>query len=111
MEHLFYAHHRLPVKYYQHWYKDSTATSHVERVSKGDWRVKYLGSEPESSQSISYEYSTPGGGGSGNDEGLLQKIGPDYYLSLGTSRNPGFPGSKYITMALMRRRFFYERIF
>jgi hypothetical protein len=50
-------------------------------------------------------------GGSGNDEDLLQKIGPDYYLSLGTSRNPGIPGSKYITMALMRRRFFYERIF
>lgn len=82
---------RLTVKYYQHWYEDSTDTSHIEQVSKGDWRVKYLGDEPESIKSISYEYTTFSGSGSGNGDSL-QKIGQDYYLRLGSSGNIGIPG-------------------
>jgi len=81
---------RLTVKYFQHWYKDDTDTSHVEQNSKGTWQVKYLGSKPDSCKSIRYEYITFSGSGSG--DGHLQKVGEDYYLRLGTVFNTGIPG-------------------
>lgn len=84
---------RLNVEYYQHWYKDDQDRIGVDQYSNGQWQVEYLGAKSESIHNIYYEYKTPSGGCSGNEDGdqLFKKIGPKYFLRLGNMVRSGIP--------------------
>ena len=84
---------RYTVKYFQYWYKDNTGKIGIDQYSKGQWLVKYLGSDPESIHDLKYEYTHLAGGGSGNinGPGILHKIGKDYYLRLSYSEGRSIP--------------------
>lgn len=84
---------RLTVRYFQYWYKDNSGALHIAQDSQGEWKVKYLGNDPKSIKSISYEYTSPNGSGSRNESGsnILRQSGGDYYLPWGSSDNVGIP--------------------
>ncbi len=77
------------VKYYQHWFKDSAGVTHADQYSVGRWSVKYIGSNPESIQTIKYSYKTPTRNGSG--DGIFQKDGDHYYLIDGQDGSNSYP--------------------
>lgn len=85
--------------YYQHWYKDDRGLARVEQYSNGKWAVKYIGPDPQSIHDIRYEYKTPGRSSSG--DGIIEKIGEDYYLRIGNGEGNIIPDKdSVITMTI-----------
>jgi len=80
---------RYVVDYYQHWYKDDKGLTRLDQYSNGKWEVNYIGADQQSIHDITYEYKTPGRGGGG--DGIIEKIGEDYYLRIGSDAGDIIP--------------------
>ncbi|MEA1962450.1 MAG: hypothetical protein U9N81_14480 [Bacillota bacterium] len=73
---------RLIVKYYRNMYKDKDDYNRYDMYSQQKGLVKHLGSDPESIHHIEYKYKG-GSCGCSCTNAPMQKIGNDYYFSIG----------------------------